>query len=219
MNYSEIKNWLESHAHRYFEPKDEEFKVMLQILQKHHNFKNWKFQDVLAFKITRSPKKKAIQVLVNFAQNSDDGSKRKGKGKEKWRNVSWKACCDDIKAKKITRHAKINQAMRFSIKPQIKQFRTQNPNEICDICRTTQHIEVDHYMQLFSDIRDNFLKLENNDIDYKFWWDNKNTTFRFSEKEIEARWFEYHLQEARYRYLCSDCNKKAYKKANSPKII
>ena len=164
MNYSEIKNWLESHAHRYFEPKHEEFKVMLQILQKHHNYKNWKFQDVLAFKITRSPKKKAIQVLVNFAQNSDDGSKRKGKGKEKWRNVSWKACCDDIKAKKITRHAKINQAMRFSIKPQIKQFRTQNPNEICDICRTTQHIEVDHYMQLFSDIRDNFLKLENNDI-------------------------------------------------------
>ena len=85
---------------------------------------------------------------------------------------------------------------------------------VCEICETSQNIEVDHHKKenglgLFCEIRDEFIRL-NQPIPTQFWWDDKNTSFRINRGGWEQRWYEFHLKHAKYRYLCSNCNKKAY---------
>src|SRR5947209_20548708 len=108
MEVDNVRTWLESHAHRTFSEKHEEFPFLLSILQRHPNYSNWKYQEITGFRITRSVQKKAIQVEIRV----------RCKNKEKWRLVSWKTCVsghqqthDDM--------SKLNSAMPYAIRTQM----------------------------------------------------------------------------------------------------
>ena len=189
----EVRDWLNAHAHRYFPKGCEEFDLMRTLLIQHPNYSDWKYQEPIAFKTTRSPKKKAIQVLVKF------------EGLE-WRSVSWRACVNK-KVKKITDLEKCSSAMRYAIREQISAFKMFNFRKICEICESNKDIEVDHDKNyyLFSELRDDFIK--DNGVPKSYWWDKKATSFRASNsKEWLNEWQRFHANNARLRYLCSKCN-------------
>jgi len=205
MGYAQVKSWLESHAHQTFYPKHPEFAMLTQVLSSHPNFSTWKYQIPEAFKITRTPKRKAIQVNVKF-----EGMPRKNK----WRTVSWVACAKGKLPRKATKKNQLTQAMRFAVRVQIRNWRKRNSfNPSCELCECSKkdQLEVDHYPRPFATIRDQFLgKHESLFENVSLYWDNRKTSYRFQKNQkLNTSWQRYHAKHATYRWLCSDCNKKA----------
>ena len=202
--YNKIKLWLTQNVHKTVTPKHIEFENMCNMLKNHPNFNSWVHKDPEGFKITRSPKNKALQVHVKL--------------NGKWRIVSWVACAKGKVIRQPNEANQLTQAMRFSVRKQIKMWRNaignaHNPEcTLCE-CKVKHSLEVDHYPEKFCSIRDSFIKANMSDGEIpNIYWDKKNTTYRFSKNEkINTKWQKYHLKHASYRWLCGDCNKKTNK--------
>lgn len=174
---------------------------MSELLLRHPNRESWQNQDPQAFRISRSPRKHHIQVEVKF--------------EKKWRSVSWKTCVTGT-AKPPTEMNKLNSAMRYAVRKQIKSFKSKHPVRECALCgeKSSRKIEVDHDKDsgdTFKNLRDRYIA-ENPEKPENFWWNPKGRSFVFSgKKEVkqwEAGWQFFHEKHARFRYLCEDCNKK-----------
>lgn len=206
INVDSIREWLELHAHRYYEKGTDEYNLMFSILSNHPNYEDWKFKEPLAFKITRLPKKKYVQVYAKFEGLKKDGG---------WRIVSWRNCVKK-EVNKPTDLQKLNQSMRFEIRDQIRTFKTFHPIPKCELCEcmNANKIEVDHDKNrggLYSTLRDQYIEQNENDVPDTFWWDSSSHSFRFSSAAKWLGWIEgwkqFHAQHAHLRYLCEDCNK------------
>lgn len=203
--YNQVKVWLTNHVHKTITPKHEEFEKMCSMLRNHPNYSSWVHKDPEGFKITRSPKNKALQVLVKL--------------NGKWRIVSWVACARGKTIRKHTDSNQLTQAMRFAVRKQIKMWRNGIGNAynskcvLCN-CNVKEKLEVDHYPEKFSSIRDSFMK-QHEGTTPSIYWDKNKTSYRFSKKEsLNGKWQRYHLKHATYRWLCADCNKKTNCKSN-----
>ena len=90
MDYASVKEWLQSHVHQTItansSPSD--FELMTNILNCHPDKPKWKHQNPKSFIITRSSKKKHLQVMVHF------------EGLTSPRLVSWVACAKQKNYKK-----------------------------------------------------------------------------------------------------------------------
>jgi hypothetical protein len=212
--YDKTKKWLSNHLHRNFFPKDPEFIILCELLDRHPSKSSWKNQTPVGFQITRSPANGAIVMHVKF------------KGLSRSRIVSWVACSKG----KLAKHQqsgnnenKLNGAMRYAVRVQISNYRKSHPDPKCEICGTTYRIEVDHYPVHFVELKDNFIQMKqekNEPPPTEFKWHPKKGNFMFRDgnkdnnyygKKWKQSWQRYHKNHSKYRYLCSTCNKKTNK--------
>jgi hypothetical protein len=192
ISYEEAKNWLQSKVHTTIKNGNDDFVFMMQVLQQHPNFNEWKHQNAEYFVITRSPKKKYLQVMVKF------------EGFKNPRLVSWVECV----TQKLRHVDKLTQAMRSAISPQISDYRNRNPIRKCVLCKCDYEprIEVDHYPILFSTIKK--LYLDNVDsLPEKFRFTKGRYYFKENDIDWKTQWELFHAQNAQYRYLCDICNR------------
>lgn len=211
--YDKAKKWLESHVHKNYFPRNPEFKILSDLIDRHPSKSDWKNQTPMSFKISRSTGNGALVMYVRFV------------GMNNYRIVSWVACAKGKLSKSQTpgddnNNNKLNGAMRYAIRMQIKNYRKSHLTEKCELCGTGYRIEVDHYPRHFVEIKDDFIKLKvgKNDLppsDFK--WHPKKGNFMFKDgtkandyydKKWKQSWQRYHQKHASYRYLCSTCNKK-----------
>lgn len=200
MSYKTVKAWLTKHVHTTITPdRLDDFNEMFSFLQNHPNWSNWTNQIPEYFRITRSPKKKALQVYVKFTDV------------KKERIVSWVDCTDKYNPNRNNLQNQLKQAMRSAISPQIVNWRTFNNPQKCALCDSWDNIEVDHYPCKFYQIKNDFL----NDTEIipptSFRWDGNRYQFNTSDFIFSNIWSNFHLMRATYRYLCATCNQKTNK--------
>ena len=200
-SYDKVKEWLQQYVHTTItKSQPEVFGEMYAILQLHPRYNDWVSQRPEHFRITRSPKKKALQVYVKF-----ENLKRE-------RLVSWVDCTDHYRPKVNEQENRLTQAMRSTVGWQIGQWRTFNNPRKCALCDSWNNIEVDHHPKKFAEIKKEFLENLVKPAPEKFFWDSKNGRFHFekADKEFQDQWDHFHLLQAKYRYLCSTCNQKSH---------
>ena len=116
-------------------------------------------------------------------------------------DISYIACCRNQRDKQQY----LKQAMRFAISEQIQKYRDNN-ELICEICKSSDKIEIDHFNIKFRDLFSNFIQ-DRKDIPTTF-DDNFYNAPMFQEKDISFKqeWHDYHLKNALLRCLCKKCN-------------
>lgn len=197
MDYDIAKEWLQQRAHQTISKGVEDFLIMENLLKNHPDFHKWINTDIEYFKITRAPKKKSLQVYMKM-----DGISRP-------RLVSWTACVTG-KKRKVNN---LSAAMRTTIADQIHQFSNTHPVRKCSLCNSYLNIEVDHYPKKFRYIKKDFLKIaeeKGEEIPCLYFL---RTKWIFSEKvgsTFAKDWYNFHLEQSSYRYLCSTCNQKSH---------
>lgn len=101
----------------------------------------------------------------------------------------------------------LSKVMRFSIHPQIIKFKENISNLKCEICQSTNNINVDHYNPQFIDLQKSFLEINKLPIPKYF---DENTLgikkFKDEDKDFENEWCKYHFKNAKLRILCKKCN-------------
>ena len=193
MEYETAKAWLEARAHRSIDKRSEDFQIMESILKNHPDYSTWKLKNVEYFKITRAPKKKHLQVYMKL------------EGKSDLRIVSWVAC---VKGKKRKTNS-LSSAMRSTIASQISEYNFRHPVKTCAICESYSNIEVDHYPKKFRDLKREFLA-ENEEAIPSLYFLHSKYIFSSKNSKFENDWYQYHLQNAKYRYLCDKCNQSTH---------
>lgn len=196
MDYDIAKEWLQQRVHTTISRslKPEDFKMMNELLKNHPDYDNWINTDIESFTITRAPKKKSLQVYMKM------------KGISRPRLVSWTACVTG-KKRKVNN---LSAAMRTTVSDQIVTFSNTHPIKKCALCDSYLNIEVDHYPNKFRDIKKDFLKENKEEIPSLYFLRNK---WIFSEKvgsTFSENWYNFHSEQATYRYLCSTCNQKSH---------
>jgi hypothetical protein len=91
---------------------------------------------------------------------------------------------------------KQNALLREAISPQIFEFRHANRDRKCELCQSTENIQVDHVGFNFTQIVNQFLRDKN---------------IQFVQVEHISDFINYHREVAKYRYLCGSCNIQAYR--------
>lgn len=98
----------------------------------------------------------------------------------------------------------LKRAMRYSIEPQILEFKNNNPL-ICSFCNSTDDIQIDH-IKHFQSLYDEFLK-HNTNIPTLFDDNIYNTAmFKKEDFDFEEKWRKFHKDNASLRPLCKKCN-------------
>lgn len=208
ISYEQIKEFLEKRVHKIIKYGDPDFETMYSVLTCHPNFNNWKRVVVEYFRITRSPKKKAIQVFVKMTDAKE-------------RQVSWVKCSNkSVLTEEIVNQFKskdtiskqLTQAMRTAIKDQMDTWKSSVfGNRKCEWCGKLTGLEADHHPKKFSQIKKSFLEqVSLNDlvVPNDFDWYNSRYHFKKKDETFELQWSRYHMNEATYRWLCSSCNQK-----------
>jgi hypothetical protein len=123
-----------------------------------------------------------------------------------------------------TRHQQIKDAFHWAINPQVieaKGWAKDRAGElmVCPKCQKTlitDGAELDHYPLCFKDILEGFLSWERSSLDAVALVDAVKYGRRLADEDLERRWQSYHLQHARYRLLCRDCNNQSWREYPSP---
>lgn len=106
-----------------------------------------------------------------------------------------------IKGKMRTEQHYMKALARELVNDQVKSIR-KILGDKCELCSSTERLEVDHYPVLFSKILEDYGHL--------------TTSFNLEKNkyettdEVTKSWKLYHHTHAKYRVLCSCCNKKTY---------
>lgn len=121
-------------------------------------------------------------------------------------DFSW-VCC----AKHTFNNQKHNliQAMRYSIKPQIYEFKKHQKIK-CQICFAEDKIQydVDHKAPSFKKISETFLKNNNSPKTFADHPNAYHAIFYEKDKEFKNKWNQYHKENAILQILCHECNLK-----------
>ncbi len=218
-SYDKAKKWLTTHVHKNFFPRNPEFQILCDLIDRHPSKSSWSYQKPKSFKISRSPGNGSVVLYVRF------------EGLSKYRIVSWVAAAKGKLAKHQTGdNTKLNGAMRYAIRVQIQMYRKSHLTQICVLCNSGHRIEVDHFPVHFVDIKENFIQMKTAKGDpppTDFKWHAKRGNFMFKdgtkansyyEKKWKQAWQRYHKTHATYRYLCSTCNKKTNQSQPNPEI-
>lgn len=113
---------------------------------------------------------------------------------------------------KFSKHTCIKQRMRSDehymkalarelVNEQIRGIR-KILGDKCELCESTERLEVDHYPVLFSKILEDYGYLTTS-------FNLEKNKYEVTDKDMKS-WKLYHHTHAKYRVLCSGCNKKTY---------
>ena len=113
----------------------------------------------------------------------------------------------------------LDVAMRHAVDSQIKEFRFNNPLEICNICKNTCKCAVDHSCPTFNEIKMGFLKINTITIpiDFDKECGTNQQRFKKTDYDFELSWYNYHKNYSILQYLCTSCHKT--KTSNDIKLI
>lgn len=127
-------------------------------------------------------------------------------------DISWKIC---VSGKTKTLHNIQCEIMRRSIANQILDFRDKC-NINCNGCgKPSLAYDVDHYNIEFKQLVDQF-KAKNKLPIYFQELKSGGHQFRAEDFKVEAKWKQFHLDNAKLQKLCKACHKqKTYKRANN----
>ena len=76
---------------------------------------------------------------------------------------------------------------------------------ICENCKKTDKIHIDHYMHSFQQILDDFIQKQSITFSKLEVYENNNL-YEFTDKKIAEDWINFHDEKAEYRVLCPSCN-------------
>jgi hypothetical protein len=118
-------------------------------------------------------------------------------------------CLGNSKVSIIEKRQKENlkSAMRYAIYQQKIDFKSNCKEVYCKFCRSKTNLEIDHVVE-FKILYEDFLKKTKMIIPNVF--DNCSKThasvFRKEDKSFSDEWYDYHLKNTSFRYLCKKCN-------------
>jgi len=129
--------------------------------------------------------------------------------------VKWNQCVKNKpntpENKKKSDKERLVTAMRNSINYQILDFKTKNPNKVCEFCKSTKDMNVDHSEPQFLDIKNEFL-VSKSEVPTEFDGDEHyRSCFKFKDAEFGQEWNKFHKEKANLRWLCGDCNRRRKK--------
>lgn len=125
-------------------------------------------------------------------------------------DISWRKCARQDKPSSDNNN--LTRALRMAIYDEIIEFKKENSkNMICQFCKSTEDIEVDHIIE-FKNIMNNFLKDIKHrkdinipcDFDYHEYY--KSPIFKESDNKFMKIWQVYHYRNSELRFLCKKCN-------------
>jgi hypothetical protein len=168
--------------------RPDDYNDFLYLFQTHHPEKETKLKDVIDLCIVNN-KRNLKYYEVNLIKKDCSVE-----------DISYRCCIIDRPKNK-----NLNDAMRYTIQPQIDEFKKSIEILKCEFCNSYNNIEIDH-IKLFQDLSDDFLKNRKDipvlfdDSPYNF------AMFRQEDKIIKNEWFNYHKENAKLRCLCKQCN-------------
>lgn len=115
-------------------------------------------------------------------------------------DISYNLC---IKGKKVTQKQQTLNAMRHSIRNDIKHFK-RNAEQKCNSCGVVgTEFDCDHYGVEFKEISESFIDIYG--VCNSFANDECFTCF--DDDEYKHKWIEYHNEKATLQLLCIICHK------------
>ena len=164
----------------------EDFEDFMELFKEHPEYEI-KLKNVIDLCIVAN---KRCRKYFEINLIKDDGS---------FEDISYRCCIN-----KHSPNSNLLRALRYTIEPQIRDYRNNN-ELICDFCKSTDNIQIDHII-FFKDLVKDFL-LNRTDIP-TFFDDNEynGCKFKLEDTKIRDEWYNFHKQNAKLRCLCSKCN-------------
>ncbi len=181
--------------------RPDDYDDFMYLFKMYHPEKHTKLKDVIDLCIVNN-KRNFKYYEVNLIR--EDGTVE---------DISYRCCILNRPKNKS-----LNDAMRYTIQPQIDDFKNSVEIYKCEYCNSYENIEIDH-IKPFKDLTEDFLKNRNDipvlfdDSPYNF------AMFRHEDKNINDEWFDYHKITAKLRCLCKQCNISRNKKILKTLII
>jgi hypothetical protein len=172
------------------------FNELDELMQRHPDY-NEKTKTMKDMKIIKNKmNKKALEIRVIKSDGTEE-------------DISWRIATD---GKRKSNGQDLSAALRASIRFQVWEFKQKNNNNVCEICQLiTDDIHADHIIQ-FDKLMIDFLKIcKKNSIKIPEKFSQLNdgsnqTCFLTKDVSFESNWYDYHLEHAKLRILCSQCN-------------
>lgn len=133
-------------------------------------------------------------------------------------DISWKLCIRNLYGKykrndeyiKDVKTAFRNESHLGTKKKYFINNTTINNNIFIGTCNNcnqkTKNITTDHYNLSYKEIFDNFIEINNINLNNIDIFENENNEIRIKDKNLASRWLVYHDNKAHYRLLCNSCN-------------
>lgn len=185
----------------YFHTKRENFSssdpFWCELIKRHPEYEEKIGSGFLRIDLRPNPFKK--HLMNHFVIVRTDGSEV---------DISMNACVNGMPK---NNNQDLISALRFSIKDQINNFKT-NSELKCSLCGAENiEMHVDHFNPKFKDIVKEFLeKINSYNIPREFDSDEKYCSSKFKNKDamFELQFATYHNDNAILRILCFICNNK-----------
>lgn len=183
--------------------KDKYYEDFCDVVElfKHHENHQEKLSDLSDIIIKKTPDNNQIAFYIIKSNSNEDT------------NISYRHIinnCLGNDKKQIHKKKQINNlksSMRHSIIPQKNNFKKECNRLYCSFCGSGHNLEVDHVIE-FKILYEKFLKQTKLKIPTEF--DNCDKThsaiFKKEDKEFNDAWYDFHLKNTSFRYLCKKCN-------------
>lgn len=180
---------------------DEHMEFFEWLFKRHHDYENKKGYDYI-YITPNIVKPGSFNIMCSYSDKDDDA-------------ISWNQCVKNKpntpENKKKSDKERLVTAMRNSINYQILDFKTKNPNKVCEFCKSTKDMNVDHSEPQFLDIKNEFL-VTKSEVPTEFDGDEHyRSCFKFKDAEFGQEWNKFHKEKANLRWLCGDCNRRRKK--------
>lgn len=169
--------------------------VFFYALFQKHNYANEKLKNCVDIRLYNTYNGLALEIV-----NVD----------KTFTEISWRKC---ITNRNDTNNALFKKALRNTIKPQIDEFRVNNDVSICELCNcsinnTNSHIDhIIHFHKLVSQFCNEY-DFGDIPIQYNKICNTYMVSFIDEDKPIGDAFFDFHLENAKLRKICSNCNLK-----------
>jgi len=201
----ELDNYVHSLIENIYNNKDiinnkhEYFEFLVNLIKRHPDSIDKIGEGIEYFEVISPEKMKGLQLRI------------KNINEDKLEVCSWKKGCVDMKKKTIKEN--LNEAMRFSIEPQILNFKEKLIKENkykCEKCNSNAN-DIDHNFDLnktFVTLVKDFTDINDPPRDFKKnpHIQEKRLLFLDKDKEFENKWMIYHKENAILRPLCNHCH-------------
>ena len=189
----EIRSFLQTIVHRTITQEDTiTFQSLLQIMGAQSQWEH-KLDRIVAFRVTRRRKYKSLLLQLKVVRCN------------RWLTVSWK--------KGVMRKRKepdpLKVAMRNAISRQSSAWgKAHWIGRCCAQCEGTELLQVDHMDPQFAKIRKEFVSSfpEEYEFPTEFKPSKRGPRFLPNDVKFTRLWQKYHDDNARYQWLCRECN-------------
>jgi hypothetical protein len=172
------------------DPQHPQFEFFVELYKRHHSYNA---QPISYFVIAHEYGSPHLNVVNDKGESNRFG----------WRSAM------DAKPKSSNVKQHLTDAMRFAISDQITNFRLTTDQRCCQICKSTDNLEVDHNKTQFCKIRNGFLAQTTIKPPVTFCKnENRFRCFNDADADFKNAWVAYHNNKADYQMLCKQCNGK-----------